>query len=150
MAPTGSSHASCADKLNQLLNLALGVSVIIRVQNPIHLSDDSEPQPDITVLRPQPDFYTDDHPTPGDVLLVVEVADTSMGYDREMKVPLYARNGIQEAWLVDLLGETVEVYRNPSREGYRQIQRLYSSDTVSPLAFPDVTMDVDGILAPKH
>jgi Uma2 family endonuclease len=115
-------------------------------QNPVNLTDISEPQPDVTLLRPRADFYGDGHPTPEDVLLLVEVADSSIGFDRGTKFPLYARCGIPEAWLVDVTRNVLEVYREPARDGYRSIQRLRRGDLIAPLAFPDFEIDVASIL----
>jgi Uma2 family endonuclease len=89
MSPVGFKHASCVNKLNQLLSLKLGNQVIISIQNPITLNDNSEPQPDIVLLKPREDFYATQHPSPDDILLLIEVADTSIDYDRSFKIPLY-------------------------------------------------------------
>ena len=103
MPPIGPGHAA---GVNRLLNVFLPLQgerkAIISVQNPIHLGEHSEPQPDLALLKPRPDFYAQGHPTPQEVLLVVEVMESSAGYDREVKVPLYARFGIPETWLVDV------------------------------------------------
>src|SRR5438552_19028815 len=90
MSPIGSTHQGCVDELSSLITEKLGGAVIVRVQGPIHIDEYSEPQPDITLLKPRPDFYRRSHPTPSDVLLVIEVADTSIEYDRSVKLPLYA------------------------------------------------------------
>ena len=100
MPPIGSYHAGEVDWLAQLLVRRLAGHAIVRGQNPIHLSVYSEPQPDITLLRPRADFYTTSHPTPEDILLVIEVADTSVAYDREIKAPLYSRAGIIDVLVV--------------------------------------------------
>src|SRR3982751_4315477 len=90
MSPIGSRHAGCVDRLNALLNRS-GQNVIVRVQSPIRIDDFSEPEPDIALLKPRADFYSNSHPTPADVLLIIEVAETSVEYDRGVKLPLYAR-----------------------------------------------------------
>jgi Uma2 family endonuclease len=110
------------------------------------LSELSEPQPDIALLKPRPDFYRDAHPRPSDVLLLVEVADTTVGYDRLRKLPLYARAGIDEYWIVNLPDAVIEVYRVPSGEGYRETLEFRSGDSVAPEAFPDVPLDAAAIL----
>jgi Uma2 family endonuclease len=128
MAPIGSRHAACVDRLNRLLVSRLGERAIVRVQSPVRLSDLSEPQPDVAVLAPRRDFYAGAHPGPADVLVVVEVADTTVAWDRGVKVPLYARAGVAEVWLVDLAGETVEVSRQPGAGGYGESHRAGRGD----------------------
>src|ERR671938_544657 len=102
MSPIGSRHAACVNRLNTLLGRHLRQTAIVSVQNPIRLDAYSEPEPDVALLRPRADYYESGHPTPADALLIVEVADTSADYDRIIKLPLYAKAGIPEAWLVDL------------------------------------------------
>lgn len=146
MAAIGSRHAACVDRLTQLFVGRVGGRAIVRVQNPIRLSQRTEPQPDLALLRPRPDFYAAGHPGPEDVLLVVEVADTSVGFDRETKIPLYARAGIPEAWLVNLTESNIAVYRNPTATGYQALQRLERGMCLSPLALADLICTVDDIL----
>jgi Uma2 family endonuclease len=146
MAPIGSNHASHVDRLAQLLFERIGRHAIIRVQNPIHLGEYSELQPDITLLHPRPDFYRTAHPGPEDILLLVEVAETSAAYDREVKASLYARSGIREYWLVDLVSESIEVYRGPIPEEYHQVRQLRHGDRIAPEAFPDVEIAIDDAL----
>lgn len=141
MSPIGSRHAACVDRLNYVLNRLAGQDVIVRVQNPIRLDNFSEPQPDIALLRSRQDFYAHAHPTPEDVLLVIEVADTSAEFDRTVKFPLYAEASIPEAWLVNLQDESVEIFSQPSNVGYKQSQVLRRgehaiSPTVQNLALP--------------
>lgn len=148
MTPIGSLRASVVKRLLKLLlPLESADKVILSVQDPIHLSAHSEPQPDLAVLRPRPDFYASGHPEADDVFLVVEVADTSAEYDRETKLPLYGRHGVEEAWLIDLSAGRVEVHRSPRPEGFTSIQLRLSGDQVSPQAFPGFSLDVDAILA---
>lgn len=130
MSPIGSRHAACVNRLNRLLVSALGESAIVSIQNPIRLDDLSEPEPDVALLKPQDDFYTDQVPTPTDVLLLIEVADSSVDQDRAVKLPLYARVGIAEVWLVDLIDGVIDAYRTPSSEGYLLRQRYLSSQTI--------------------
>ena len=116
--PIGSYHAGTVNRLNRLWTSNLGERAVVQVQNPVELTEeDSEVQPDVTLLRPRADFYTRGHPTPADVLLLIEVADSSLARDRRVKMPLYARAGIREAWLVDLIGDRGEVHRD-SRSWY--------------------------------
>jgi Uma2 family endonuclease len=150
MAAIGSKHAAGVDRLNYLFSPRVGQRAIVRVQNPVRLSQYTEPQPDVTLLRPRPDYYASAHPGPQDVLLLVEVMVTSEDYDREVKVPLYARSGIGEVWLVDLEADHIEVYRQPAPEGYRQVLRLQRGERLAPQSFPDLELSVDDILGPSQ
>lgn len=146
MPPIGSHHAGCVGRIDRIFQQLLGNRAIVWVQNPVRLDAYNEPQPDVALLRLRDDFYTTGHPGPGDVLLIVEVAETTASYDRSLKVPLYARFGIPEVWLVDLNAETVEVYRGPSAGGYQDVRPLGRSETLSPTAFPDVATPVDAVV----
>lgn len=124
MSPIGSPHASCVKFLSRLLNRLFNDTMLVSAQDPIRLSDFSEPQPDIALLRWRDDFYRQRHPTPEDVLLVIEVADTTVGTDRAVKIPLYAAAGVAETWIVNLPEEQIEVYAEPFGGAY-QIVRTY-------------------------
>lgn len=149
MAPIGSQHAGAVLYLLNRFILQLAQSAIVGSQNPIVLGSDSEPQPDVLVLRPREDFYRSSHPTREDALLLVEVAETTMQYDRDVKIPLYARHGVPEVWLVDLNAAVVEVYRdpNPDSASYASI-RTVRAGTLAPLLAPIAAIDV-GELLPK-
>jgi Uma2 family endonuclease len=125
MSPIGERHAACVATLTQLITLRLRLSVLVWAQNPIVLDDYSEPQPDLAILKPRADNYRTSKPTPGDVLLVIEVSDTTLEYDQKVKVPLYARAGIPETWLVNLPEERIEVYSDPAGGEY-QAARPYA------------------------
>ena len=144
MAPIGSRHAACVTRLATLF-FRVQERGIVWVQNPIRLGERLEPQPDLALLKPRADFYAPAHPGPEDVLLVVEVAETSVDYDREAKLPLYARAGISEVWLVDLQGGSVEVYRRPSPRGYKVHRQIRRGQSLSPQSFPDLTLSADDI-----
>ena len=146
ITPIGSRHAACVDRLNPLFSDQVRRRAIVRIQNPIRLSERSEPQPDLTLLRPRPDFYAQAHPGPGGFLLVVEVAETFADVDRDVKVPLYARAGILEVWLVDLAGECIEVSRTPTTQGYQEVQRLRRGQCMASQAIPDPELAVDDVL----
>ena len=120
MTPIGPKHAHCVRRLNALLTSRVGTSAIVDVQNPVVLGEHSEVQPDVVLLRPRPDFYSDSHPGPQDVLVVIEVADSSADYDRTVKVPQYARAGILEVWVIDLAARVIEVYRRPAGHEYTE------------------------------
>lgn len=122
MSPIREPHAACVDVLNEIVQVRLGRSVNVRVQGPIQLDDFSEPQPDISILKRRDDFYRSAHPRPEDVLLVIEVSDSTLNFDRKVKVPLYARAGIPETWLVNLSEERIEVYSDPAGGEYQTVQ----------------------------
>ena len=145
MTPIGVRHAAGANRLNRLLVRLYGDAGIVQVQNPIVLDQRSEPQPDLSVLLPRDDFYFDRHPQPEDVFLAIEVADTSIGYDRRVKVPLYASAGIAEMWIFDAGGELVDVYRKPFPGGYAE-RRTYRRGERIPLPGIDAELEVDAIL----
>ena len=121
MAPPGSLHAATVDRLNEILTRSVGGKAAVRVQNPVRLSELSEPQPDLALLRRRDDFYSQHHPGPADVLLVVEIADSSLRFDRDTKVSLYAVHGIPEMWLVDLRGQRLVRHRAPRQGSYTQV-----------------------------
>jgi Uma2 family endonuclease len=128
--PTGSSHAGTVKRLNRLLSRLVGEAAIVSVQDPLALGEFSEPEPDLMLLRPRADFYADAHPTTEDVLLVVEVADTSLATDLEVKVPLYAGHGVREVWLVDLEHHRVLAYRDPADGRYREEHVFQPADSL--------------------
>jgi Uma2 family endonuclease len=146
-SPIGSRHAACVKRLNAKFNNLLAGRGVVSVQDPVLLNDFSEPQPDIAVLTRREDFYADALPTAKDVLLVVEVADTSIAYDRDSKLPAYARSGILEVWLVDLPAETVEVYSVPANGAYQKSISYRRGDSISPSNFPDIAIEVASILS---
>src|SRR5215204_7706797 len=112
MAAIGTRHFSCVNRLTRMLVMGVGDAAVVSVQNPVRLNEHTEPQPDITVIRPRD--YTESLPLPEDVLLLIEVSDTTLVYDRKVKLPLYARAGIREVWIVDLAGEVIERHTGPS------------------------------------
>jgi Uma2 family endonuclease len=142
MPPIGSPHAGTVDYLADVLKLACGRRAIVRTQNPIFLDLHSEPQPDIALLRPRPDFYRSSHPTPADIFLIIEVTDTSLTYDTQIKLPLYALYGIPEVWLADIPNRRFTVHRNPTRTGYEDVQTLTDLSAVTPLLLPGVTVNL--------
>jgi Uma2 family endonuclease len=145
MAPIGRRHLACVDRLNGLVTRRLGDHVIVRVQGALRLSQHLEPQPDVVLLRVRPDFYATADAGPEDVLLIIEVADTSLQYDRDVKVPLYAQAGIPEVWLVDLNGASITVHREPGPEGYRSVRVVRGDDRLNPEAFPEFVLTADQI-----
>ena len=124
---------------------------IVHPQNPTIVDRRSELQPDLMLLAPREDFYRTAHPTPADALLVVEVANTSLAHDRRRKLPLYARTGVAEVWIVNRRADAVDVFRDPSPDGYRDQFRRGRGEHVAPSAFPDLRLSVDDILGlPSH
>ncbi|HZR97110.1 MAG TPA: Uma2 family endonuclease [Chloroflexota bacterium] len=146
MTPIGPRHMACLDRLNRLFVSGLGERAIVRVGGAIRLQQHSEPQPDLVLLRPRADFYAASYAGPGDTLLVIEVADSSERYDRQVKVPLYARPGVPEVWLVDLTRINVTVYHEPTPDRYAQEIVATGEDALSPLAFPDFVLTAARIL----
>ncbi|MBD1806481.1 MAG: Uma2 family endonuclease [Symplocastrum torsivum CPER-KK1] len=146
MTPIGRRHAACVDRLNEMFILRLAQATIVRVQNPVELDDNSEPQPDLVLLRRRADFYEAGHPQAEDILLLVEVADTTVEADRDVKILLYANSGIAEVWLVDINAQCLEVYRQPSENGYQIIHKYYRGQTVTIQAFPEVSFTVDEVM----
>jgi Uma2 family endonuclease len=146
MSPIGKRHAACVDALNWWLNRLIGDAATVRVQNPILLDDLSEPQPDIALLRPRADFYRESLPTPADVLLVVEVADTSVEYDRKLKLPIYAWAGVAEVWIVNLPEEKIETYSSPSGDAYEDSARHGRGEEVSSQTITGLTIKVDDVI----
>jgi Uma2 family endonuclease len=146
MSPIGSTHAGTVDRSSAFLNRKLGDTVIVRVQNPVRLNDFSEPQPDLALLKPRKDFYANSHPGPEDVLVVIEVADTSVAYDRNVKLPLYARAGIPEAWLMVLPKDVIEVHSQPKNGKYQKVQRLKHGKTLVSPTIPGLSCKVEDLL----
>jgi len=147
MPPIGHEHAGHVNRSTRYFSRDAFRSAMVAIQNPLRLGPRSEPQPDVLVLRARQDDYTTGHPTPADVLLLIEVADTSLPYDRETKGSLYARAGIVEYWILNLIDRQLEVRREPNDDGYAAVRILKPGDTIQPLAFPDISVAVDDLLA---
>ncbi len=147
--PIGDEHCACVKRLNRLLNRAVGDRALVSVQDPVRLPD-SEPEPDLALLRPREDFYASGKPRPNDVLLLIEVADTTLEYDREVKRALYAEVGIQEYWIVNLSRQALEVHRQPQPDGsYGEAQILERNHAIAMIAFPDLHFTVADLLFPS-
>ena len=146
MSPIGSRHAACVDLITEVFNEQLRGRAIVRAQNPIVLGDFSEPQPDVAVLRFRPDRYRKAHPRAGDVLLVIEIADTTVPKDRHIKMPLYARASIPEALLFSLPDDQLEYFSQPELGVYRENRVLKRGERFESTAVPGLTIDVDTIL----
>jgi Uma2 family endonuclease len=138
MSAIGIKHAVCVTRLSTLFTNRFSSKAIIWSQNPIRLSNNSEPQPDLAILKWRDDFYASALPTPEDILLIIEVADSTIAYDRDIKMPLYAANGISEMWLFDLNQQIIEGYLQPSRSGYKKMQRYEQGEALAINVFPEV------------
>ncbi|BAY62032.1 hypothetical protein NIES22_20990 [Calothrix brevissima NIES-22] len=147
MSPIGTKHAACVNRLINLLVQLLGKRVIVAAQNPITLNNNSQPQPDVALLKPRDDFYATAHPQPQDIFLLIEIADSTIEYDREQKIPLYAEGNIIEVWLVDINEQIIEVYQQPTAAGYQLMQKFASGQTLSIPGFSDVNISVNKILS---
>ena len=146
MPPIGPEHAGSVDDIYQTLTRLFGDRAQIRSQNPVQLNPYNEPEPDFALLHRRPERYRAAHPTPADVFLIIEVSDTTLATDRRIKMPLYARHGIPEAWVIDLQHELVLVHREPTPDGYRLVSAARRGERLSPLAFPDRELAVDELL----
>ncbi|MDQ7062937.1 MAG: Uma2 family endonuclease, partial [candidate division KSB1 bacterium] len=143
MSPISSRHAGCLNRLIQLfIELVAQKKVIVSPQNPIHLDRLSEPQPDLALLKYRDDPYSDRHPKPEDIFLLIEISESSLTMDRGFKVQLYARAGIKEIWLIDLVNEVVERHIGPAEEQYRRVETFEIGDEISPQAFPDFRLAI--------
>lgn len=144
MAPIGTEHAGLVYWLSQRLTLMIGDTAIVGAQNPLSLDDHSQPQPDLLVLRARADYYRKAHPCAADVLLLIEVADATVRFDRDVKIPLYARHGVSEVWLVDVARRCVEVYRDPQpTDGEYHQMTLYRQGELMPRELPMVRIAVE-------
>lgn len=146
MSTVGSLRAGTVNRLNRFLIRTLGDRAVVAVQNPVQLSDDTEPEPDIAVLQPRADCYTTAHPLPADVLLLIEVGDSLFLADRRAKLPRYARAEIGESWLVNLEAGAIERHTTPEPSGYREIATLTRGQRLASTVFADLTLDGDQLL----
>ncbi len=142
MSPIGSRHASSVNALDYGLSSLLGRRALVRVQSPIHLDSLTEPEPDVAVVKWRDDFYASAHPTPDDVLLIIEVCDTTIESDRTEKLPIYASFGISETWLANIPERHVEVYAQPSDGEYRNFRVAGLDETLNLSSFQDVSLPV--------
>jgi Uma2 family endonuclease len=147
MAPIGTQHSAITSRLNELFVLAVSRSATVVVGGPVNLGEFSEPQPDLMLLRRREDFYSTRIPEAADVLLLIEVSDSSLSYDQGVKLRLYARHGVAEYWVVDVEGRSVVSYRDPSDKGYDSKQEFEATDTLTPQAFPRLRITVGDIVA---
>ena len=146
MAAIGSRHGAAVKRLVARLTAAVGTRAVVSVHDPLRLGDWSEPEPDLMLLLPRDDFYESAHPSATDVLLLIEVADTSARYDRQIKLPLYARHGVAEVWLVDLDARLVRFFRAPQGDAYTDITATETPGPTSVGLLPRIAIDLTGLL----
>ena len=146
MSPIGSRHAACVTRANQELVRGAGGSALVRPGNPVRLDAFNEPQPDFTLVRPRADLYESSHPGPSDVILVVEISDSSLEYDRGVKAALYARWGLVEYWVADLNAQRLWIYSSPDNGTYRTVEERRRGDKVAPRLLPACLIPVDVFL----
>ena len=146
MVPIGNRHAVTVTNLTMALAQAVGSRARVSVQNPLRLSERSEPQPDLVVLRNRADGYRDGPPIAADALLVVEVSDSSAAYDLRVKLPLYAQHGVPEVWVIDFDAGTVRRFRQPRGDAYLETSSSPKPGTVAPAELPDVRIDLDAVV----
>jgi len=146
MSPIGNPHTAAVTRATHLFVRGVGDDAIVRIQCSIALGDNGEPEPDVALVRYRDDFYSTDSATEEDVLLLVEVADSSLAYDQHTKAPLYARYGIPELWIANLNRDQLIVHRDPTPTGYATVQVHRRGESISPLAFPGLVIPVESIL----
>ncbi len=146
MAAIGRKHAAQVNRLTRLFARCLGDEIVVSIQNPVELGPRSEPEPDVTLLRWRADYYEANHPQAADIYLVIEVADTTVEFDRDIKAPLYARSGIAEYWLINLPSDAIEVYRQPTAAGYQVVETKQRGMAIAPSTLPQLRLTVDQIL----
>ncbi len=146
MSPIGKRHAGVVTGLSSYLTYLFFNKLVVWSQNPIILSDFSEPQPDVCLLKQRDDFYRNESATAADVLLAIEVFDSTVKYDRDVKFPRYAESGIREAWLIDLENNRVEIHTQPTANGYKLVKILHCGDTAESTIFDEIKIAVDDIL----
>jgi Uma2 family endonuclease len=148
MAPIGPGHSGEVNRLNHRFSHPDNDRFIVHVQNPVQFGDGSELEPDVALLRYRDDYYGTAHPTPADVLLAIEVADTSLEYDREIKAQVYGRAGVPETWIKNLPEDCIEQFTEPGPEGYGQHTIHHRGETLTPVSLPDLALLVDELLPP--
>jgi Uma2 family endonuclease len=150
MAAKGTAHSAAVTRIDRVLSRLLAGRALLRFQDPVQLSDLSEPEPDVAVVHLDPLDYEDHHPTPGEIFWLIEVADSTLRRDRDLKVPVYGRSGIAEYWILDVQERCLYVFRQPEAGGYGMEQKLYEGDAIAPLAFPDCAVVVGEFLRSGH
>jgi Uma2 family endonuclease len=146
MSPIGPIHSAILNELTDIFSRLPKGRCVLSVQNPLLLNDRSQPQPDLMLLSFGPKQYRTRHPTPDKVLLLIEVSDSTLPYDREVKAPAYGRAGVPEVWIVNVFERNIEIHRDPNLTGYGSVKIVHEGEKASPLAFPDVQVDVSELM----
>lgn len=146
MSPIGPRHGASVDGTNRVLVQGAGNKAIVRIQGTVELDQFSAPQPDIVLLRPRDDFYVRKNPGGADIILIIEVADSSLEYDMTVKVELYAILGVQEYWIADLRNNRLMAYSQPTKDRYQTIREFHQGDTIAPQLLPDCPIEVAVLL----
>ena len=146
MPPIGPEHADNVDEFNEVLARYAPDRYRVRIQNPVRLSDLSEPEPDVALLRRRPEGYGAAHPTPADVLLIIEVAHSSLEYDRNIKAHIYGRSGVPETWVRNLPEDCIERFTEPGPDGYAQHTIHRRGESLTPVSMPDLELAVADLL----
>ena len=146
MSPIGPKHAGCVIRLITYLSRKVGRHALVNAQNPVWLNEYSEPQPDIALLKPREDFYMNSHPTPEDTLVAIEVADSTLEGDRQIKLPKYAQAGVPEFWLVDLVNNRIEVHALPNEGVYQEVRIILHHQNIISRMLPQLKLKASDIL----
>jgi Uma2 family endonuclease len=147
MAPMGTRHSAITSRLHEMFVLLASRSATVVSGGPVVLGEFSEPQPDLMLLKRRADFYSGAHPAAADVLLLVEVSDSSLAFDQSVKLNLYSRYGVSEYWVIDIEGRRIVTYREPTATGYGCALEFTAAGTVTPRAFPDLKIAVGEIFS---
>lgn len=145
MSPVGPLHVGLVNKLNKLLTRQVGDAGLVSIQNPIRLNNYSEPQPAIAILQPRDDYYTSALPAPDAVLLIIEIADSSLDYDRDEKLPRYAEANIREVWIIDVHKQIIEQYMQPLQNEYTRLHKMLFGNPITASSIPEVQLTTDQI-----
>ncbi len=148
MAAKGTAHSAAITRIQRILSQRLAGRALLRLQDPVQLNDFSEPEPDVAIVQPDPLDYEEHHPRPSEIFWIIEVADTTLRRDRDLKAPAYGRSQIADYWILDLPARQLWVFRNPGTDGYASQQIFAEQDIIAPLAFPDCLIRVGEFLRP--
>jgi len=149
MAAKGTAHSAAVTRVDRFFDKSLDGRALIRLQDPVQLNDFSEPEPDIAIVQLDPLDYEDHHPTPTEIFLLIEVSDSTLKRDRDLKAPAYAKSGVVECWILDVKGRCLYVLREPGPEGYDIEIVLRDGEAIAPLAFPQCKVQVSDFLRPQ-
>jgi Uma2 family endonuclease len=146
MSPIGDRHLNAVNRATMIFARGVGDKAVVSIQNPAHMDRHNEPQPDVVLIRPREGFYGKGTPDPEDVLLLIEVSDSTLRFDLKVKLPVYARTGIREVWIVDLKNDAILIHREPTDDSYNSVETKRRGETISPQAFPEFLINVDDLI----